>query len=349
VAARIVLILTVVLVAYGLVCGSKSIFSGNNVRTDGPDIKLYKGIVERIHNGDSYYYAAGDELRSRGYPTRPFLTWRMPFLAWVLGFMPSPLLGKWTLIALALAALYLWVKILQKEGGAWFAISGALLFYAPLLFCFSDNGFYVHELWAGVCIALSLATYTGGRKLLSVASGIAALMIRELALPYVLIMLFAAIKTRQRGETAFWSLGLFAFGVFLVFHCFVVSDLIRDTDLASRGWLQFGGWRFVMNATRANAFLVSAPWWIPAILLPLILLGLLGWRTKGGTLVALTTLTYMAAYLIVGRFDNILWGLLYAPLLPLGLVHAPRSLTDLVKAAIVTKKKSSFNRGYGLP
>jgi|ETNmetMinimDraft_26_1059896.scaffolds.fasta_scaffold314672_1 hypothetical protein len=75
-----------------------------------------------------------------------------------------------------------------------------------------------------------------------------------------------------------------------------------------------------------------SPWWIDVILLPLALLGLAGWRGAAGTRVGLTMGLYILAFLIVGRSDNYYWGLMYAPLIPLGVLHAPRALVDLVRA-----------------
>ena len=36
----------------------------------------------------------------------------------------------------------------------------------------------------------------------------------------------------------------------------------------------------------------------------------------------------------IGRLDNFYWGLLYAPLLPVGIAFAPAALRDLVGAAL---------------
>ncbi len=45
----------------------------------GPgDVALYRAEIDRIHAGESYYSVAGDELRTRGYPTRSVFNWRTP-------------------------------------------------------------------------------------------------------------------------------------------------------------------------------------------------------------------------------------------------------------------------------
>ena len=70
------------------------------------------------------------------------------------------------------------------------------------------------------------------------------------------------------------------------------------------------------------------------VILPLALLGAAGWRGTVGTRVALTMGAYVFAFSIAGRQDNYYWGLMYAPLMPLGLTFAPRALADLWKTAV---------------
>src|SRR4051812_7219871 len=53
--------------------------------TDGPgDIALYRAEVDRMHAGEEYYTVAGEELRSRGYPTRSVFNWRTPLPTWLI-------------------------------------------------------------------------------------------------------------------------------------------------------------------------------------------------------------------------------------------------------------------------
>jgi hypothetical protein len=61
------------------------------------------------------------------------------------------------------------------------------------------------------------------------------------------------------------------------------------------------------------------------------LLGLAGWSGAVGSRVGLTVGMYVAAFLFAGRPIHAYWGLMYAPLLPLGLVWAPRALGDLIR------------------
>ena len=60
------------------------------------DLELYRRIVARIATGDSYYRAAIEEQRARGFPVRPGLAVRLPMLA-----VASAWLGPWGLDAAA--------------------------------------------------------------------------------------------------------------------------------------------------------------------------------------------------------------------------------------------------------
>lgn len=59
-----------------------------------------------------------------------------------------------------------------------------------------------------------------------------------------------------------------------------------------------------------------------AVAAPLALLGLGAWRDPLGKRVALVVFGYIAAFLVVGRPENSYWGLLIAPIWPLGLLQA---------------------------
>ena len=299
----------------------------------GIDAALYRSVVARVHAGEGYYDVAGSELRGRGFATRPVWNWRLPTLAWITALLLRPELARGLLAISALVALLLWIAHLRDERGVAAALVGGALLGSALLLCASASGFLFHELWAGVWIALSLGAHARGHWRTSLAVGLAALFVRELALPYAGIMLLAAWTEGRRREMRGWGLGLLAFGVALGAHALVVASRLGDAEPLGGGWLQLGGWSFVLATARWNALLFPAPPWLVALLLPLGLLGLAGWRGGVGARAAGTVGAYVAAYLVVGRPDNAYWGLLYAPLAPLGLLFAPAALRDLGRAA----------------
>jgi hypothetical protein len=339
--AYLVLIVLSIVVVHGLIEAYQAV--PFRQETHGADGQLYRSIIEQVHAGENYYEVAGRELRSRGYATRPFFTWRLPLLAWFLGSMPRPIFGMWVLILLALVTLFLWIRVLEQEKDFFGVLAGSLLLCGPLLLSISKEGFLFHELWAGICIALSLAAHARRRWFLCGASGLLALFLRELALPYIIVMLLTAWRERQHREAMFWLAGLMAFGLFLAAHATIVSGLLTNADRPNTSWIQLGGWSFVLATAQWNTFLLAAPWWVVPVVLPLALLGLAGWRGAIGTRLALTVGAYVATYFVVGRSDNFYWGLMYAPLMSLGLLYTVPSLVDLWRTAACQSNRKITN------
>ncbi|WP_447968956.1 hypothetical protein [Nitrospira sp. M1] len=290
---------------------------------------MYHSVIVRIHNGESYYDVVGDELRTRGYASRPFFNWRLPTLALIMGNLPSPVWGQWIVMALGLLTLFWWFQVLDRESGFVLALFWSLLFCGQLLLCLNDKGYFYHELWSGMLIAFSLAAYARKWLLLSMMSGMLAVFIRELAVLYLFIMIVAAWKEKRNHELLGWLGGMAAFSLALACHAWVVSGLLTSSDIANESWIQFGGWPFVLSTGNWNAFLLVSPKWIVAVILPLALIGIAGWRGATGGRSALVLCVYCSAFLIAGRVDNTYWGFMYAPLIPLGIIYAVPSLFDL--------------------
>jgi hypothetical protein len=62
-------------------------------------------------------------------------------------------------------------------------------------------------------------------------------------------------------------------------------------------------------------------------------IGLAGAEDARARRAAVIVAGYLAGFLVVGRPDNYYWGLLYAPLLPVGFLLAPAALRDLFRKA----------------
>ena len=154
------------------------------------------------------------------------------------------------------------------------------------------------------------------------SSGVAAAIIRELAAAYLLAMMVMAFKDGCRKEAAAWAIGLVIFAAALAVHAHDVNALVTASDPASPSWLRIGGWSFVLQTTQWNLLLEAAPRWLGVIVVPLALAGLTGRRDDVGQRVMLVVFGYVAAFIFVGRDNNSYWGLMIAPLWPLGLVTA---------------------------
>jgi len=300
----------------------------------GSDLRLYRSIVERVHEGENYYDAAGTELRTQGYPTGSVFNWRTPVYAWVIGKLPAPFWAQVLLVLLALVTLLMAFGVVQRASGTWPAAAGVLLLLGPFLWCVDGDAFFAQELWAGVLIAFSVCAYAQDRWPLGLGAGLFALFFRELTLPYCLIAAGLAWRQGRRREVLVWLAGFALYGLFLAFHAREVLARITPADRVPGSWLQLGGAPFLLATCRMNVFLFALPAWVSALYLPLSLLGLLGWRGPVGTRLALTAGTYVVAFSIVGQSFNNYWGLLYTPLLAFGIVLAPVALIDLCKAIL---------------
>jgi hypothetical protein len=330
--ACVVFIALISLILFGIIFCKNSVPEYKDTKgTFAGDSAAYLTVLERVRAGEGYYKVFGEELRSRNYGVRPFFNWKLPTLTFLLASMPSPQVARWLLILITAITLILWLKILAKKGGFIMAGFAALLLSGVAACSITPQGFVFYEIWAGVLIALSIAAYQYNRPV-SIASGLAALFIRELALPFALIMLFMAYKDKRPKEVIAWLVGIFAFFIYLAVHAKIVSAFIAGADPKSVSWLQLGGWKFVLSTARWSLATNRTPWWANSIILPLSILGLYGWPGKIGSRTFLTLSAYIGAFLIVGRADNYYWGLMYTPLMPLGLANAPPCLVDLYKA-----------------
>jgi hypothetical protein len=309
----------------------------------GADARLYEAVIRDVAQGVPYAAAAAREHRVARAPLRPFLTVRPPLLAESLAALPNAGFRAGVLDVLAAATFVAWawrLRALRREPVRY---TWALALLAGGICVGLGGGAYLfHEVWAGLLIALSLALRTPRNWAPSVAVGLLAALMRELAFPFLAAMAFVALLERRRLEAAAWSGALLLAGLALAAHAAAVARVVTTSDLASPGWTSFSGWAFILHLAEFNGFLLNAPFWLPAILVPATLLGLLFW-TEGeggfGRRVGFVALGYILAFCVVGRADNDYWGLLLSPLLPLGLIRL-----DRVAASLVAACRSGFRR-----
>jgi hypothetical protein len=298
----------------------------------GGDAALYRQIAARVAHGEGYYSAAATEHRASGYPLRPFTAVRPPTLA-EAGALIGPRAADVTLWLLGIMAGVATAMRLAPRLRPPFR-EAAILLGATSGTLFVRSGMWVwHEAWAGALIALSLAWRTDRRWRASVVLGLAAALIRELAFPFLIVMGFMAWRSGARREAVAWAAAAIGALLFLSLHRIEVGAIARPGDVASAGWLVFGGWRFDLALARQSSLLIQLPAWVAAVATPLALLGWASWSGGYGLRVASLLAVWMAAFLLIGRPDNNYWGFLMAPLLPVGLALAPMALRDLFLAA----------------
>jgi hypothetical protein len=297
------------------------------------DLGLYRRIAQRVHEGESYYQAAGEELRPAGYPTGSVFNWRTPTYAWFFGLLPNVRWAQAILVFLCVGIILAAFTALERAGSRRRAVLGILAMLGVLVWSIDGEAYLAQELWAGVLVTLSICGYLLGSWQLGAVAGLAALFFRELALPYCLIAAGFASRKPQRRELMVWIAGLAAYAFFLAWHVHEVIQHIRPEDRQPATWLRFGGLDFILATNHMNSFLFSAPVWVGAVYLPLALLGLGAWTGESSWRMMLSAGVYLTAFAIVGQPFNDYWGLMYVGVLPFGIAWAPAALVDLCRAA----------------
>jgi hypothetical protein len=316
------------LVLLGVIGGAARFAPGGGPPAN--DRTLYLRVIDEVHRGEGYYPAAVRDQRQGGYPLRPSVTVRLPTLAVAMAALSDGGARRLSIECLAVATVLAWAWRLRRLMDRPISFSAAIfLLGASTVPAFVSYGYTLHELWSGELIALSLALYRRQRWFVSFAIGLAAVSVRELAVPYLAVMAVLAWREDRRGEALAWVLGGVACLAALAIHTALVRALVRPDDVISPGWLALGGWKFLLTALKWNGVLFTAPDWAPALLAPLALLGLLADRGPLADRLAFIVLGYGGAFMIFGRPDNAYWGMMIAPLWPLGLIGAGPALREL--------------------
>ncbi len=297
------------------------------------DLAMYGRVVERMRAGEGYYPAAHDELIKGGYGTRSVFNWRMPALPFLASLAPNAGWADWGLRIVALAAALAAAAAVARQAGRAAGVVALPALAVNLVSAATPGGALFSDIVAGILILAAVAAYGLGRPLAGMAIALVALFCRELVAPAVLVFICLAWRAQRRQELIAWSVGLAAFAVYFAWHAASVHAQLGPNDTAyASGWVQFGGLDFILSTAAFNGLVMTSPLWQTAVLLPLVLLGLAGWRGAMGRRVALTVAAYLVVFAIVGKPFNDYWGALYTPLLMLGVALLPAALRDLAMA-----------------
>jgi hypothetical protein len=303
---------------------------------DNADLTLYRNIIERVAAGESYYPAIAELHRNNSYPLRPFLVFRLPTLALVSAALSMPVVKVvlWALLCAVILAW--WVRLDGAFASPPRRIIGLVLVVFGLIFNAHPEVVVVHEVWASLLMALSWALHRSGRGLLrwlpSVVLGLMAVLVRETALPFVLLMAAFALWQRQWLEMVSWGVVVTIFAVAIAAHADHVAAVTTLNDLVSEGWSNFGGWPFFVFAMRRMTQLMLLPTWLGAALVPLLMLGWASWRSQAGLFGLLLFSGYGLILMVLGRPENFYWALMVAPIFLLGLAFLPEALSALNSA-----------------
>lgn len=304
------------------------------------DIELYEVAMARIAAGDSYYDFIVPEQRARNYPIYPAIAVRPPTLAYIDAWLGKT--GQMiAAIALMLAIVAVWWRRLGEEADKTGRIQrlGTALVFVGASLGLNRHYFPLHELWAGGLMALSFGLHRigrneqGGQWVAAFVVAALALAIRELTLPYVLLMAAFALWQCNWREATAWVLLVTVFCVGLSWHLSVIASQVLPSDPHGPPWLVMRG----MTGWLGNVVQSSNLRWLPHFLagpaVVLMTFGWLGWRSRSGLFGFLLSAGYGVAFMLAGRWDNFYWGAMIAPAMFAGIVFAPRALVELAAAA----------------
>ena len=296
------------------------------------DMALYARIHSRMTAGEGYYAAAVSEQRASRYPTRPFVAVRLPTLAWVQTAIGT---GGVRLAAFALALASLWAMNARANPLA----SRPELVAASMLLAlgsgaaFSPVAVFDHDFIAGLLLTLALLAYRRACWWPALLAAGAALAVRELAAPFVLLWLaFALIGQRWREAGGIAALLAMCAGG-MALHAAAVDAARLPGDLASQGWSGLAGFGLPITALGQLTGLRLLP---ASIAAPLAILPMIGWAAIGGRtglFAALYFIGIAAMMALFARPENYYWVQIALPAYALGLAFAPRGIGDLVQRA----------------
>jgi hypothetical protein len=190
--------------------------------------------------------------------------------------------------------------------------------------------FVLHELWAGMLLALSFGLHRPGKWAASLCVAALAIAIREHALPFVLLMAAFAGWRRDWKESAAWSALAAVFLAGLAVHIHLVNAMIRPGDLASPPWLVLRGFAGLIGDYSQASNLRLVPGILAGPVVLLTLFGWVSWRSDAGAFGALLYLGYGLLFMIAGREGNWYWGFMVTPVFFIGLAFAPCGIWTLL-------------------
>ena len=176
------------------------------------DLKVYDAVIERLGKGENYYELVAEEHRKASYPVKPGFAVRLPTLAYI-----SVWLGETGLTIAAFALLGAvvwawWVRLGSEPGLKHYQAMGTALIFLGASLGLNRYYFALHELWAGMLLALAMALHRPGQKWgAALAVAALALAIREHVLPFVLLMGALALWRRHWREALAWGALVAAF------------------------------------------------------------------------------------------------------------------------------------------
>lgn len=297
------------------------------------DMRLFRDIVGAMEGGKGYYRAASELQRAHHYPTRPFVTVREPTLYLAAAEFGWDRLNR-AEIGLLIVIVLLWLFALpppiiwaEKLAAAGLIAVAAM---APIATSLTP----MSEAWTGLLLtlALGLTLWPRAKWWMPVLVIAAALAMRELALPFLLLAAAFAAWERRWQEFAAWAVVAVMFACGLAWHAAQVVQVQLPTDLHSPGWAGGLGPRAVLLALVNTTLLHTLPMKFALVVALLPMLGWLALDGRGGRFAVLLLGGYALMIAVFSRPDNFYWGFLLIPAWFAGLALVPRALVQLYAA-----------------
>ena len=297
------------------------------------DLAFYDRVIERVGHGENYYDFIVEEQRARDYPVRPGLAVRLPTLAWIHASLGEP-----AMIALAIALLFAciwawWSRLGEEPGGVRFRLLGTALMAMGGSLGLNRSFFVLHELWAGMLIALAFGLHRPGRWGAALFVAALALALRELVLPFVLLMAAMAAWRKDWREATAWIMMVAVFAAIMAWHLSLIAVQEVPSDPVGPDWLVLRGLSGWLGNIVLSSNLRLLPHELASPVVILMALGWAGWKSSAGTTGTFLYLGYGLAFMLAGRANNFYWGAVVAPAMFIGLAFLPMALPSLVRAA----------------
>lgn len=298
------------------------------------DLALYDRIIARVAKGENYYSVAVEEQRRGDYPVRPGLAVRLPTLAFLHAWLGEDILQGLSILLLGATAYAWWKRLGDEPGGARYRLISATLMVLGGSSTINRYYFVLHEFWTGMLIALAFALHRPGRWHASLSVAAAALLLREHALPFVLLMAAMALWRRDWREGAAWALLTLIYAALLMVHLSTVAAYVGPQDPLGPTWLTLDGLSGWLSKIVLASNLRFLPHFIAGPLVLLMVFGWAGWKSDAGRTACLLYLGYALAFMIAGRANNFYWGAVVAPAMFVGLAFVPMATRSLARTAL---------------
>lgn len=286
------------------------------------DIDLYERVADQLGEGRGYYLTATKSQRENDFPVQPFVTVRLPVLAWIMavvGFRSALAAG----ILLVVVNVVIWLRALDFARPAEKVSMAALLALGSLMV---PRCVYLHEWWAGLLVSAALGLFLLSPSPRWLLVAVPAMLVRE----FSALLLVAAIPILfwqgRRLELIVIALLLASYAMILSLHRAEVLAMVLPGDPVSPGWAGLRGLRGVSTDIQGMVLfdLMREPWGSLIALMPL-----LGWAEIASRRCALPVLWFggfMVLLATAARPDNAFWVRMILPAYMVGLALVPRFL-----------------------